>query len=208
MSGFWKSQRQRIRTWGLLRTLLYYILAIAPDKLGIRIYSVFEYLGHETCPPSIDGVVYSLLHSMEDWTSRDLSLLREYPIMSLVGKYRVFFDGGDRCAVARCDGTELACVCWIHLTDDYSFAPGTPVALIQNCFTFPEHRGKCLYSSTLRFVRCSMPSIASSPKRVFIDCLTANFASTRGIRKAGFTRVGWKLKVRRWTWHWRLRQGI
>lgn len=61
------------------------------------------------------------------------------------------------------------------------------VPMIGNCFTFPQHRGRGLYARLL--ISISDYLSAQGYRRVIITCAPDNFASVRGIQKAGFSRV-------------------
>jgi hypothetical protein len=127
---------------------------------------------------------------MEEWTKQDRQLLTLYQSMTLEPLYSGFFSAGDRCAVARCDSRELACVCWIHPTNDYPFARNSPSYLIQYCFTLPEWRGQNLYPETLAFACQQLRGELGDSRPIFVDCSSFNYASKRGIQKAGFTPIG------------------
>jgi hypothetical protein len=202
MLRFWTSQRERISKWGPLRALGYYLFGVAADKVGIRFWDAFEYPQHATAIPASSVATFSMLESMSGWTPRDLDLLNEYESISLLTLYEGYFADGDKCAVARWEGTELACVCWIHPTTDYPLAPGIKVVLIKNCFTLPQHRGQGLYPTTLAFA-CSSLRLSERPAvRIFVDCSAFNFASQRGILKAGFKPAGRILRAFKQSWSW------
>lgn len=200
LTGFWNSQRDRVSQWGLLRTLGYYVFGVGADKVNVRIWDVFEYPRNANSPPRSTAATFSIVNSMSAWTARDLEVLRAHQGLSLLPLYPGYFEEGDQCAVARLEGTELACVCWLHARNNYPFAGGIPSFLIQNCFTLPAHRGRGLYALTLahacRHLRCNQ----SQSPRVFVECSTFNFASKRGILKAGFEPVGWIFKAFRQSW--------
>ncbi len=199
---FWKRQRDRISEWGFLRTAGYYLFAVLPDKLGIKLLSSFEHSGVLLPLPACPSVTFSILTSTADWTARDLELLQKFQDVSIAWLFPNFFARGDSCVVARWEGLELACVCWLEQTEEYAFAPGKPCILIHNCFTFPAHRGKGLYPQTLSFARQYLQSARPEISRIFIDCSIANYASKRGIQKAGFSPVGTVFNAFKQSWVW------
>jgi hypothetical protein len=197
-----KSQRERISQWGLPRTLGYYAFGVAADKIGCRLLDVFEYPLHSKAVHLPSTTTFSILHTMADWTPRDVELLTTHVSMSLLPLYPGFFAGGDKCAVARWQGTELSCVCWSHPTNDYPFAPGVASYLIQHCFTLPDQRGKGLYPQTLAFACSYLRQNVGLSARIFVDCSTFNYASKRGIVKAGFEPAGRTLRAHGKSWSW------
>ena len=60
--------------------------------------------------------------------------------------------------------------------------------LISNCFTFPEYRGRGLYSAMLNHIITEMARRRIN--RFYIDCNDWNLASIRGIQRAGFRLIG------------------
>lgn len=200
MKGFWASQRDRISQWGLLRTLGYYVFGVAADKVGVKIWDAFEYPKNANSILRSTAATFSIVEAMSDWTARDLELLRAHEGLSLLPLYQGFFAAGDRCAVARLEGSELACVCWMHARNDYPFSGGIPSFLIQYCFTLPAHRGQGLYAPTLAHACKYLRHNQGQTSRVFVDCSVFNFASKRGILKAGFEPVGWIFKAFRHSW--------
>ena len=201
MTGFWKGQRDRISQWGLLRTLGYYLFAVAPDKLGIKFLSAYELTGQSVRTSQLSNATFTLLDSAEDWSARDREILHGFLPEKDLQLFKGFSARGDRCAVARCGDTELACMCWIEETTKYCFAPGSRGFMIHNCYTLPEHRGKGLYPATLSFA-CNDLRSQVEAARIFIECSVVNYASQRGILKAGFAPLGWTINVRNRNWYW------
>jgi hypothetical protein len=202
VNQFWRGQRERVAEWGLSRTLSYYVFGVAAHKVGVKIWDDFEYPLHAIPLTGSRDATSSVLESMADWTSRDLELLQEHQSISLLPLYPGFFARGDRCVVARWKGSELACVCWAHPTSEYVLAPGVPGFLIQYCFTLPEHRGKGLYPQTLASACSYLRDHCGWPVRIFVDCSTFNYASKRGILKAGFKPIGRTITAFTRTWGW------
>jgi hypothetical protein len=202
MKTLWTNQRERVAEWGLLRTISYYIFGVAAHKLaGIWFMDSFEWPDQPVLP-STSAAEFALLESMSDWTDRDRELLNTHQGITLSPLFPGFFAAGDKCAVARYNGGELACVCWIHPTSDYPLARNMASFVIQYCFTLPEWRGKGLYPQTLAFACKSLRSRERTASRLFVDCSSFNYASKRGILKAGFQPAGWILKAFRRTWAW------
>ena len=173
-----------------------------PEKFGIKFLSAFEYTGPPGQALQSSHATFTLLESVEDWSACDLEVLGEFLSEKDLQLFREFFARGDKCAVARCDDGQLACICWIEETTKYCLARGCRGFVIHNCSTSPNHRGKGLYPQTLSYV-CNYLQSQPNGTRVFIDCSAVNYASKRGIQKAGFTPIGTILKAFRRTWHWR-----
>jgi RimJ/RimL family protein N-acetyltransferase len=107
-------------------------------------------------------------------------------------RYEGWMAGGDRC-YGLVDGESLVTMGWVRRTSVVEAAPevgsrfslplGEPVAVIYDCWTFPEHRGRGAYAIGLD--RVATVLLERIP-RVLIYCLQSNTASERGIRRAGF----------------------
>jgi RimJ/RimL family protein N-acetyltransferase len=194
MSSFWRRHRDRIDQWGVARTLEYYLFAVAPDKLGIKFLSAYEYTAQSQALPATSQVTFDMWNSFDDCRGRDAEILKQYFSEDESRLFREFFGRGDTCAVARCTNEEIACLCWIEETTNYCFERGNRAFVIHNCFTLPPHRGKGLYPQTLSYACRYLQRNANRPNgvpvRIFVDCAIANFASKRGIEKAGFARLG------------------
>lgn len=201
MNSFWIRQHERISEWGLVRTLGYYLFAVAPDKFGIKFMSAFELTGEPVQTSQLSNATFTLLNSAEDWSASDLEILQGFLPERDLQLFKGFFARGDRCAVARCGDAELACMCWIEETTKYCFAPGSRGFVIHNCYTLPKHRGKGLYPATL-FFACNHLRSQMKSVRIFIECSVVNYASKQGILKAGFVPLGWTINIRNRNWRW------
>jgi RimJ/RimL family protein N-acetyltransferase len=84
---------------------------------------------------------------------------------------------------------EVACYGFVIYESFYKriLDEANTVPMISNCFTFPPHRGQGFYPRMLQAICRSLAS--QGQRRVIITCATDNFASIRGIEKAGFRRV-------------------
>lgn len=98
------------------------------------------------------------------------------------------YDGVKDFFIAR-DSGGIRHISWIYYRGDPNrflrLAPHD--AEIKYCLTLPSFRGRGLYSKTLMFIARSLKE--SGFRRVFICVTRSNYASIRGIEKAGFKRV-------------------
>jgi hypothetical protein len=190
MNSFSRQQRARISHWGLRRTLAYYVFGVAADKLGVKLLSAYEYRGHPAPPAAEQDVTFSMLDSMDGWTARDRDGLAAAYDASTLLLFSNYFARGDKCVAARWEGVDLASQCWIEFTRGYSLAPGQSCAVLHSAYTWPAHRGKGLYPQSLRFACSSLQGPHFGALRVFADCSIVNYASKKGIEKAGFAPAG------------------
>ncbi|TGD61193.1 hypothetical protein EYC08_19150 [Tabrizicola sp. WMC-M-20] len=72
--------------------------------------------------------------------------------------------------------------------DVYFFPMTETCSLISHCVTLPEARGQGLYVDMLRHI--SQTLAEDRQNRLYIDCTDFNFASERGIYRAGFRTIG------------------
>jgi hypothetical protein len=202
MSQFRSNQIERLSHWGLARTASYYLLGVAPDKLGIRLLSAYEFLGNIPPPTPAFDLDFSMLESMNDFTLRDVERLQAVYDGSRMRLFGDYFARGDRCAVARSAESGLTCMCWMQLVTDFPISPGHPCIHFHDGHTWPDNRGRGRHAQLLSFacnyVRNSGPSTA----RIFTDCLVVNYASQKSIQKAGFTPVGIIVTAFRRNWLW------
>jgi hypothetical protein len=200
MDQFWSNQRQRINHWGWFRTLNYYLFGVAADKVGVKILSVYEYSARTALTSPLQPT-FAIIESMGGWTNSDLKHLHACFDASRLQVFSEYFERGDKCAVARWAGSELACICWFETTGCYPLAVGENSAVIHSCFTLPGSRGRGVFPQTLCFT-CNFLTNQPGISRIFIDCSAVNYASQRGIIKAGFTSLGIMVTACRQTWHW------
>lgn len=199
MTSFWTRQKQRISTLGLLRTIGYYIAAVA-ERVGIGLLLSFEYGGNPSAASS-PNVTFVIIKSMSDWTDADLQALRSEYSSTQIEFFHVLFARGDKCVVAKWAHTEVACVGWIEKSSSYIFSKGRPGFRIHACYTFPSYRGRGLYPQTLAFA-CKYLQSNSKSSPIFIDTSLLNHASIKGIGRAGFVPIGKFVTVRNWKWGW------
>jgi RimJ/RimL family protein N-acetyltransferase len=202
MTQFWANQRERISHWGLARTASYYLLGVAPDKFGLRLLSAYEYIGQKAPVTPAADLCFSMLESMNDFTSHDLERLLTVQEESRLQLFSEYFARGGKCAVARSADSGLVCMTWMAFLNDYPISPGQPCVHFHNGLTWPDHRGKGLHPRLLSFACNFLRSGEASKVRIFIDCLLVNFASRKGIQRAGFTPIGIIVTAFRRNWHW------
>jgi hypothetical protein len=202
MSQFWSNQRERISHWGLARTASYYLLGVAPDKLGLQLLSAYEYIGPIAPLTPTADLSYSVLESMNDFTPHDLDRLRAVQDLSRLGLFSDYFARGGRCAVARSAVSGLVCMTWMEFVNDHPINPGRPCVRFHNGLTWPDHRGKGLHPQLLSFACNYLRRSGPSNARIIVDCLFVNYASKKGIERAGFTPIGMIVTVfgRNWLW--------
>ena len=205
VNNFWARQRVRFSEWGLLRTIGYYVFGVAPDKLGIKLLSAFELTSQPSKILPSPQTSFSFLASEEDWSADDLKVMREFLSERDLQLFRAFAARGDKCVVARCDGGQLASLCWIEETTRYCFARDCRGFVIHNAYTSPQYRGKGLFPQTLVYACRCLRDSESTSARIFVDCSVVNYPSKRGIQKAGFTPIGTILNASRLTWSWAAR---
>jgi RimJ/RimL family protein N-acetyltransferase len=98
----------------------------------------------------------------------------------------------------------VAVVCWSRSRlrrIDY-FLPLEPTdSTILSCYTVSGFRGRGFYPALLQHMVNTF--ISQGQTRIFIDCLTSNFPSIRGIEKAGFRKTGtsWRIVFREKAWY-------
>jgi RimJ/RimL family protein N-acetyltransferase len=199
MKYFLTRQRERISKLGLRRTLGYYAGAAA-EKAGVGVWLAYEYAGQPPAPVS-HNVAYSIAQSMADWAPSDLEVLQSAYSQAQLQFFETLFATGNTCAVSKWNQDQIACICWVETTSDYYFARGSRGFKIHACYTLPCHRGKGLYPHTLAFA-CKHLQSEREGARIFIDTSVGNYASRRGIAKAGFVQIGTYVTLRRWRWGW------
>lgn len=203
MTGFWTNQLNRFSQWGVLRTLGYYVFAVGADKVGVGIWLAFEYAGHSNAFPRTEAATFSILESMSELTARDRELLRACQGGTRLELYRGYFDRGKKCAVARLEGSELACMLWMKTISEYCQNRGHRSVVLSDAITLPDHRGKGLYPQTLSFICDYATGMWGEAAKIYADCSVVNYASKRGLRKAGFVPNGWIVSVFGRSWHLR-----
>jgi hypothetical protein len=203
----WRKHTERLRRWGLLRSVGYYALGIPADKAGIKYLAAFEYHKTSLADSSLSGATFSILKSPQDWTPRDLEQLRVLYSPAQLALFDRLFSRKDMCVVAHVESDELACLCWVQSTANYLFCQGAPGFLIHSCYTVPRHRGQGLYRRALVFA-CEHLIREVPNARVFVECSIFNHASSQGILNAGFSPVGRIAKVRNWQRGWRIDSAV
>lgn len=91
-------------------------------------------------------------------------------------------------------GNELVHMSWVYTAAEYSMEPFQRLALedceveIVNCFTLEKYRGLGIYSYMIQFL--SNLQFQNGVERVYMMADHKNYASQRGIIKAGLKRLG------------------
>jgi hypothetical protein len=70
----------------------------------------------------------------------------------------------------------------------YFFPMTERCSLVSHCVTLPEARGRGLYVAMLCHIGRTLA--LEGQTRLYIDCSDVNFASERGIRRVGYSKIG------------------
>jgi hypothetical protein len=139
----------------------------------------------------------------EGLSEEDIAVLREYGGDALVARLERRFSQGDWAAIARIGGALASC-CWVHEVSSYPPGGKERVLLLQSAFTLPRFRGRGLFPRTLAFAaRCLGRDRPGVP--IYIEASIDNLPSRRGIEKAGFARVAFRVTSplgQRWLQAW------
>jgi hypothetical protein len=138
---------------------------------------------------------------MSALTDRDRELLRACQGGARLDLYRGYFSRGKKCAVARLEGSELACMLWMRTMSEYCQNRGRRSIVLSDAITLPDHRGKGLYPQTLSFICDYATGIWSEAVSIYADCSVVNYASKKGLLKAGFVPNGLIISVFGRSWH-------
>lgn len=186
--------KDRVAKQGIFGSVAYYLGTGLLERSGISIMRVYCAPPGAVAEPDIgEGAV---LQSMQDLTPTDVQDLIAYRSEALVHSFARNFSRGFWCVVTRIDA-HIGCVCWLTRVARYPPAANGAAAVIQYCFTVPQHRGKSLYPITLHRTRNAAGSFFGAPSPIFIESSVFNQSSVRGILKAGFEPVGTTLTVRK-----------
>jgi hypothetical protein len=193
---------KRLASQGLYRALGYYTFTVGLEKVGIQYMHCFRLNSRRESGELAALITFEMLRDISELTARDKAAIAEHSGEEHLRHYEAAFLRGDRCAIARWNGNELACECWISKQSNYFLAPREDSWLIERCLTVPNYRGRGLYPLTLCFACNELCSRGARPEKIFIECNAFNSASLQGIAKAGFDLAGKRLTFRRWHWHW------
>lgn len=198
-----KRLRTRTLHWGWLRTLAYYMFAVIPEKLGVTVLRVYEFVGPTMPPTYSHGVTFSILRSPVDLTVHDHELMGQRQDVPEFKRFVEFMRGNTISIVARWHTTKLVSIGYVDNTTDYPPAGGNRSYFIHNCFTLLDYRGQGIYPQLLFFACNHLRSGIGNSYPIYVDCSFVNYASIRGIEKAGFARVGTMIKVLKHSFWWR-----
>lgn len=196
---------ERFRSQGFFRSIKYF-LAVALERAGVEVYDSFVLEPRPAAEfKARSGHCHHVLSGIEEFTQNDLKRLVEYGGNALLEDYRLSFSRGDLCCITRLNGV-LASACWARDTVNPLPDNDQRCVLIERCITLPDSRGRGAYPRTLGFLakwlRCH--GFKGRSLEVFIQCARFNYASRKGIRKVGFSRVMSTVRVRSWAWHLRI----
>ena len=185
---------------GFWNTVGYVVFTVVLERVGVHVNYIFR-MRVSGDPVSFPGFDIEHVCRAEEMGDQDWIALREYGLSKLVEEFKRAFASGKTCMVLRRVDGRLACVCWMQKMA--TFAPGDePCILVSRCFTLPEFRGKGLYPAALQSAGSGMTGEPSGPEHVMIECSKFNYASRRGIMKAGFQLCGVSIELGRWKKVW------
>lgn len=189
---------RRFRRQGFWATLGYVLFTALLEKCGVQVSCVFEHLrcNHVGFRNTRFGA--SVAGSTVAFTSADLESLEAYAGEKILQDFERAFEGGESCVVCRSESGDLAGACWLTTAARYGPAGGEDCALIQRCFTLPEHRGQGAFPLALSYAVNWLRVDRDHTARIFVECSVFNRSSQRGIVKAGFSKTGIVVQA----WHW------
>jgi len=198
---------RRLRAEGIGRFLLYLLGVGLLQRLGIRVYRVYEYVPQSTTPVDRHkgGVDVSIVSSLTELGREDLAVFAEYGGPRLVADFVRAFGRGQRCAIGRPkDANHVpGCVCWLVPAQSHAPIAAQQCTVIQRCFTLPAWRGRGLYPETLRLACEHLAACApAGARRILIEASVFNSASVRAIERAGFQRKATVARIWRWKRVW------
>jgi hypothetical protein len=185
---------ERIREVGLWSTLMYLVLTVLPERVGVEFTALYR-LSVEVPADVPEGVeVYLLEEQLPARTRHELTAGGGEPIREQIG---YGFGRGYILAVGYHDD-RAASLAWLSRMrrGAASMKPGDWA--IHSCLTFAHARGRHLYSKSIAALTSAayLQSCAKEPMHVYIESSVANKASILGIERCGFRKVAYLLRVR------------
>ncbi len=197
-----RRHRQRLAKQGFGKSVLYYLFTVLLTRLGVSVHHVFQRGTIPARQHRPEGVEFAVAESSQQLRPADWEVLKAYGEEPLLQEFAAAFARRERCALARCADGKLGCVCWIVSLQGFPRAGHGRCVVIQRCFTVPEHRGEGLYPLTINSACNDVRRTMGEGIPIFMESSVWNFASTQGIEKAGFVKVGVRLVIGRWNWYW------
>jgi hypothetical protein len=183
---------ERIRFTGVWPTLHYGVDKGIMEKLGIQVNYVLQHIGEKAILHSdrSQGITFSVIDSMDDLSGQERERLRLYGRDRLLARFDRRFARGLRCIVARTEKNRMTSSGWFMEAPRTFCDSGKPGKLIEDCFTFPEFRGKGIFPLLVRFGVEELQSCAENEKpEIFMLCSVFNQSSWRAIMGCGFRRI-------------------
>jgi hypothetical protein len=185
---------ERIRRLGLWSTLVYLGFTVLPERLGVEFTALYRLNVYSAGDTPDDIKVYTEEHQLPARTRQELVSTGGEPIREQI---RYAFGRGYILAVGHHDD-RASSVSWLSRTRRGAASMKAGDWSIHSCLTFPDARGRRLYSRSIAAL-CSAAYLQSSsqdPVHVYVESSIANKASIRGIERCGFRKVGYLLRVR------------
>ena len=205
----------RIKHVGFLRTCWYLLGTCFLEKIGIHIVRTYQ-LSNDVNKTKLQIALlnwdkefaFGNLLTLEDFTVNDRTALNDYdPALLQESGFPAWLIKGMDCTIARNQEKILACLCWGIKTEHRIFPKELQACyLIQRCNTLPLFRGRGTYPATLIWtsfcIRSKYPDLP-----ILIESSVFNHSSIRGIEKAMFRQLGYRLsftmKFFQKTYYWR-----
>lgn len=173
--------RKIIESQGVLKAGLYF-LSILPEKIGCGIVAIFVFKNRIPDEDADGHHFFKILTALAQLDDAERETLVTYKGSGILRQFRKLFEKGYFCAIGSCEG-KPGCVCWVKPP-----ARHQQCFLIRRCFTVSSMRGKGLYPGTLRFIAGWLQKQGQEAPIVLIESSVFNYASVRGIIKAGFEK--------------------
>ena len=194
----------KIRSMGLRRTLGYVLFTVLLERLGLHVNVVFlRAMNGAPSEPDPAGFHVDVVQHEEGISEQDAVALREYGGGLLMDSFHRAFAAGKRCVILRSGNSGIATICWIEKVSGFPPASDAPCVLVSRCFTLPQYRGMGLYPALLRMIDGVLPAEMRGLRHAVIECSFFNYASRRGIVKAGFKQCGIAVEISRKRLVWR-----
>ncbi|MGL6225910.1 MAG: hypothetical protein ACRC10_04695 [Thermoguttaceae bacterium] len=204
MNSVFQKIKHRISKTGFFPTLFYLFGTCFCEKIGIkiiRIYILPESVGKERLTAAVataaqQGLTFARVNGMEFFSPMDTMAWEAYE-PGLVAPYGFpkLFQKGMLCFICRCE-EKLAGIVWCAIAPNPFNKKNSDekIALLQRGNTLPQFRGKGILPTSLNF---SCLGIANDREDlpIMVEVSVFNHSSIRGIEKAFFNQLGYRLTL-------------